>query len=106
MQRACCTFQSSAESHMHEISRTWSRFRVPVMLASFLVLSCYWMSAQKAHRNSVFYVNRADTDVKLEIDPSAPFWRKAHSVFADVDKQGSLERGHRTEVRSRWTKES
>jgi hypothetical protein len=55
-------------------------------------------------RTGITYANRADADVPLETNPASPFWRKAHSVFAEVDKQGALEREYRTEVRSRWTK--
>ena len=65
------------------------------------------LSAQsKADRNSVVYVTRADADVKVETDPSSPFWRKANSVLAEVDNQGWLEGEYRTEVRSRWTRDN
>ena len=57
----------------------------------------------KSERESAAYSTRADADVRLDTDPSSPFWRKAHSLFAEVDSQGRLERDYRTEVRSRWT---
>ena len=46
----------------------------------------------------------ASRDVVLTTDPRSAFWRGAEPVFADRDAQGQLVPNHRTEVRSRWTK--
>ncbi len=48
----------------------------------------------------------AARDVALDTDPGAAFWRGALPVFAEVDGHGKVVPSHRTEVRSRWTKEN
>jgi hypothetical protein len=45
-------------------------------------------------------------DVALDTNPEATFWRSAVPVYAEADAHGKLVPGHRTEVRSRWTKEN
>ena len=48
----------------------------------------------------------AAKDVALDTNPGAAFWRGAVPVYAEVDAHGKLVPSHRTEVRSRWTKEN
>src|ERR1700729_4563605 len=45
-------------------------------------------------------------DVSLETNPESAFWRGAVPVYAEVDTHGKLVPNHRTEVRSRWTKDN
>jgi cellulose/xylan binding protein with CBM9 domain len=45
-------------------------------------------------------------DVSLETNPESAFWRGAAPVYAEVDTHGKLVPNHRTEVRSRWTKDN
>ena len=72
----------------------------------FCLLSCSLLGAKPSHAQGVAYSTRAETDVSVNTDPASPFWRTPHSVFAEVDSQGRLEAEYRTEVRSRWTKNS
>jgi len=48
----------------------------------------------------------AKDDVRLTLDPSADFWKKAHPVFIDKDRFGNAIQAYRSEVRSRWTKDN
>ena len=48
----------------------------------------------------------AAQDVALDTNPGAAFWRGAVPVYAEVDAHGKVVPSHRTEVRSRWTKEN
>jgi hypothetical protein len=45
-------------------------------------------------------------DVGLDTNAGSAFWRGAEPVYAEVDAQGKVVPRYRTEVRSRWTKES
>jgi hypothetical protein len=45
-------------------------------------------------------------NVSLDTNPQSEFWRGALPVYADADAHGKLVPNHRTEVRSRWTKDS
>jgi hypothetical protein len=47
----------------------------------------------------------AATDPSLQADPETGFWKKARSIFADSDNYGTIVPHHRTEIRSRWTKQ-
>ncbi len=42
-------------------------------------------------------------DAELTADPTSPFWRGIHGVWAGNGPTGAATRGHRTEIRSRWT---
>jgi hypothetical protein len=48
----------------------------------------------------------AAQDVSLDTNAQSAFWRGATPIYVEVDVQGKLVPGYRTEVRSRWTKES
>lgn len=45
-------------------------------------------------------------DVALQTDPHSAFWQEALPVYAEVDDHGKFVPHHRTEVRSRWTKDN
>lgn len=48
----------------------------------------------------------AARNVSLDTNPKSAFWRGALPVYADTDNYGTPVPNHRTEVRSRWTKEN
>jgi hypothetical protein len=45
-------------------------------------------------------------DVSLQTNPHSEFWQKAIPVHAELDNFGNLVAHHRTEIRSRWTKQN
>lgn len=49
---------------------------------------------------------RADHDVALDTNPRSAFWTSARPVFAESESDGRKLADFRTEVRSRWTKDS
>jgi hypothetical protein len=48
----------------------------------------------------------AEQDVTLKLDPAAPFWSGSAPVYMEKDRYGQAGPGYRTEVRTRWTKDS
>lgn len=56
-----------------------------------------------ANSTAVFESVKARQDVGLSTDPSLPFWRAAHPVYAEKDRMGALLPRFRSEIRSRWT---
>ena len=48
----------------------------------------------------------AKEDTALELEPASTFWSAARPVFMERDSFGKPVPGFRTEVRSRWTKDS
>lgn len=50
--------------------------------------------------------SHADSDFALTADPSSPQWKNAPAIFAATDSHGNSVPGHRTEIRSRWTKDN
>ena len=63
-------------------------------------------SAAFAQDSSTFKSVYASRDVSLDTNPRSEFWRGAVPVYAEVDTHGKLVPNHRTEVRSRWTKDN
>lgn len=55
---------------------------------------------------AVMLSNFAPQDTDLQADPQSPFWRQARSLIAANDNMGKETPGHRTEIRSRWTKDN
>jgi hypothetical protein len=45
-------------------------------------------------------------DFPLTADPAAAQWKKVQPVIAENDRYGKPVAGHRTEIRSRWTKDN
>jgi hypothetical protein len=76
----------------------------PLWLVSLLLLSAVATGEKTRDSDPLAYSSRADADIKLDTDPTSPFWRNAPSISAQVDNQGWLEREYWTEVRSRWTR--
>lgn len=48
---------------------------------------------------------RAPSDFEPTADPQAPQWKGVTGVIAEKDPRGEPVKGHRTEIRSRWTEE-
>lgn len=55
---------------------------------------------------ATFVSLRASHDVPLETDPTSMFWQKAPPIYMVDNNWGKAVPGYRTEVRSRWTKDS
>ena len=76
-------------------------------LALVFAFSFPMASAQTASSpSSTMTAVEAAHDVPLTTDPSAAFWQHTQPVFIAADTFGNPVPSHRTEVRSRWTKDS
>ena len=64
------------------------------------------MSQTKPADAATFKSIRANKDVPLETNPQSAFWRGAEPVYFENDNFGHAVPWLRTEVRSRWTKDS
>ncbi|HXJ43978.1 MAG TPA: carbohydrate-binding family 9-like protein [Bryobacteraceae bacterium] len=67
---------------------------IPFLMAPLL--------AQSAGRIESRYSSK---DFPLTADPTATQWKKVKPVIAETDRYGKPVAGHRTEIRSRWTKD-
>jgi hypothetical protein len=84
--------------------RSLLRLACPVFMLAF---SLPMASAQTSlAASSTITAVEASQDVPLTTDPSAAFWQKTQPVFITGDTLGNPVPSHRTEVRSRWTKDS
>jgi Carbohydrate family 9 binding domain-like len=75
-------------------------------LAKGLLLCTLGVALLYAQESRVFGTKHATEDIAPNTDPNSPFWRDAPAIIADRDSFGNIVAGHRTEVRSRWTKEN
>ncbi|WP_238398649.1 carbohydrate-binding family 9-like protein [Edaphobacter sp. 12200R-103] len=83
-----------------------SLLRLPY-LAILFVFSLPMASAQtSSDASSIMTAVEASHDAPLTTDPSASFWQNTQPVFITGDTFGNPVPSHRTEVRSRWTKDS
>ena len=57
-------------------------------------------------QTGVFVSRPASADFAPTADPNAPQWKDAASVIAPNDPMGNPVEGHRTEIRSFWTKKN
>ena len=76
---------------------------------SFALLWVFFLAAGMAisqEHKPVFFSIHSERDVSLNADPNSEFWSAAQPVFMKVDMNGSPVPEYRTEVRSRWTKDS
>jgi hypothetical protein len=48
----------------------------------------------------------SDKEFPLSADPGASQWKRVKPVIAETDRYGKPVEGHRTEIRSRWTKDN
>jgi hypothetical protein len=70
------------------------------VFAAFLLSATCVVAAD----NNVIESTRAPHDVIPQADPSSAFWQHAQPIYAEKDPHGQPVLDHRTEVRSRWTK--
>jgi hypothetical protein len=75
------------------------------LLATCLLMMSSGAFAQGANP-IIFQSVFAARDVSLNTNPRSAFWREAAPVYAEVDTQGNVVPNHKTEVRSRWTKDN
>ncbi|QNI38533.1 carbohydrate-binding family 9-like protein [Edaphobacter sp. 4G125] len=61
-------------------------------------------SAHEASPSSTITAVQSGHDTDLTTNPSSSFWRKSKPVFITGDTFGNPVPSHRTEIRSRWTK--
>jgi hypothetical protein len=59
-----------------------------------------------AQETAAMESRQAAANVPLSQDPGLPFWREAHPIYAQLNARGDSLPEYRTEVRSRWTKDS
>jgi hypothetical protein len=48
----------------------------------------------------------AESDPRLDTNPTSSFWRGSLSIYIDADAHGKHEPRYRTEIRTRWTKQN
>lgn len=75
------------------------------ILSLSLSVLCLSLSSLAEHQHPM-ESKRAAEDVRPDTDPSSHFWRDAPAVIAENDQFGKIVPNHRTEVRSRWTKQN
>jgi hypothetical protein len=71
-----------------------------------LLFSFFAAALLCAQESRVFESKHATQDIAPDTNPKSQFWRGAPAIIADRDSFGKFVPGHRTEVRSRWTKEN
>jgi Carbohydrate family 9 binding domain-like len=71
-------------------------------LALFLLTATCALAAD----NNVIESTRAPRDIVPQTDPASAFWQHARPVYVEKDTRGQVVSGHRSEVRSRWTKDN
>jgi hypothetical protein len=72
-------------------------------LAAILVLIVSIAPLVSAVDKGLMESTKALHDVTLGTDPTTPFWRAAHPVYAEKGRYGQPLPRYRTEIRSRWT---
>ncbi len=65
-----------------------------------------WAPLLTADRPGVIISHRAPADFPLTADPDATEWKGVGGIFMERGPKDELVPGHRTEVRSRWTKDN
>ncbi len=71
-----------------------------------LLLASLIVGGVLAAQPAVIISSESAADSAPTADPASPQWKNAPAVFASNDALGSAVPGHRTEIRSRWTKDS
>lgn len=71
---------------------------------TFLLALLFLLSTGTANDTGVIESKYAGDDIKLQLDPSIPFWKMSTPVYLERDSFGKPVPGYRTEVRTRWTK--
>jgi len=76
------------------------------MLKQIFLAAMVCASMTLADGPGVIVSHRAAADFALSADPDAAPWKGTTGIFMDHGPKGDPVSGHRTEVRSRWTKEN
>jgi hypothetical protein len=72
---------------------------------SFVFLA-FSASCAVAADSNIIESTRSRHDAALQTDPASAFWQDARPIYAERDTYGKPVPGHRTEVRSRWTRDN
>jgi len=73
------------------------------MLRVLILLACAALA--RAAGPGIIISQSAKSDTKPTANPESKFWKDIPGVFADHSAKGDLTPGHRTEIRSRWTRQ-
>ena len=76
------------------------------MLKQIFLAAMVCASMTGADGPGVIISHRAAADFALSADPDATTWKGITGIFMDHGPKGEPVPGHRTEVRSRWTKDN
>ena len=71
-----------------------------LLLVLILILCCASVFAA----DDVIQSRRADSDPRLDTNPTSSFWRGSKPIFMESNALGNAEPKYRTEIRTRWTK--
>ncbi len=74
-----------------------------IILHMVLILSSFFASGAD---RGIFKSTYVENNVTLETNPRSEFWRGAIPVYMDMDNWGKPASGGRTQIYSRWTKDS
>ena len=75
-------------------------------LIQYLLAVLAWAPLLAADRPGVIISHRAAADFPLTADPDATEWKGVGGIFMERGPKDEPVPGHRTEVRSRWTKDN
>jgi hypothetical protein len=78
---------------------------LPLTLVSVITMSSAQTHTEPSPQSTITAIQAAE-DAPLTTDPSTSFWQNAQPVFITGDTYGNPVPTHRTEVRSRWTRDS
>jgi cellulose/xylan binding protein with CBM9 domain len=70
------------------------------------ILFAISVSCAAAAENNLVESERTPRDAALQADPASEFWQHAPAIYAEKDTYGEPVPGHRTEIRSLWTKDN
>jgi hypothetical protein len=73
---------------------------------STTLVALFFLFAQATSQPGVLISTEARADFPLTADPTSREWRNAPLVIAENNPFGQPTSGHRTEIRSRWTKQN
>lgn len=82
-----------------------NRRRFAAAMAAVVACCGPVLGASEADKTAILS-RRASADAPLTADPKSAFWKSAPGVWATGDTNGNVVPGHRTEIRSRWTRDN
>src|SRR5689334_1549660 len=71
---------------------------------TFLLALLLLQSRAIANQTGIIESKHASEDVKLQLDPSIPFWKMSAPIYLELNSFGKPVPGYRTEVRTHWTR--